>query len=270
MLKMLKTMTTTGLLLALLTPVSAWSGNSQVSKLMDISGINDQIQMLPEMMKLSFSGPDAQNLPPKAQKTFINAVDQSFKAKQFEQTVEKQLAQDLSAKELDNILAWYETSQAKTITAAEKAASTPEGMVDMQMQAASLMQNSNRMAFARRIDDLMGATDAAMSLQEYTGIAMLSAMASSEAGAGMDMEMMKQLLSAQMEQQKQMVSDQIAVQMVYTYRNIDDAMLADYEKTLKTPAFKKFYQSGMKAMNRGTENFITEWADLIASSDALK
>jgi len=272
MLKMLKTMTATGLLLALLTPTSTWAGNSQVHKLMDITGITDQIRVLPEIMKLSFSGAGSQgaSLPPAAQQAFVNAIDQSFHIQKFEQTVENQLAKDLSPQDLTTLLDWYKTGPAKTIIAAEKAAITPEAMVDMQMQAATLMKNSSRMAFARRLDGLMGATDSAMSMQEYTGIAMLSAMASSQAGGAMDMDMMKQLLSTQLEQQQQMVADQIAVQIVYTYRNLDDATLEDYEKTLKPPAFKKFYQSGMSAMNRGTENFITDWADVVAASDVLQ
>lgn len=265
MIKILKHFTATLLLCVFLPTSPSWADASAHQQLMDVSGFSEQIKHFPAIMKLSFSDAGGQALSPQTQQTFINAVDKAFNTNHFEQTVRSQLEKDLSREDIDLILAWYETDVAKKITAAESAASTPESMVDMQMNAAKLMGNTERMAFARRIDALVGMTESAMSMQEYIGIAMLSAMASTQVNnASMDMDTMKQMLDAQMGQQRQMLSDQIAIQLVYTYQNLNDATLSGYEHTLAKPAFKAFYQSGLSAMNRGMEIFITDWADIIA------
>ena len=247
---------------------TAWAGNEKFDQLLSVSGFDQQIQHIPAIMKMAFS--QDQQLPTNVKKAFIDAVDGTFQPATFKNNVTSRLQNRLSDQDLNTLMAWYNTPTAHKITAEENAASTPEALVDMQLQAPNLMNEKNRMAFARRLDELTGTTDSAMSIQEYTGIAILSAMASSSSNAASgDMDTIKAMLSSQLAQQRQIIADQIAVQMVYTYRNIDDATLASYEKTLQQPAFTRFYRTAQEGINRGFEDFISDWTNQLAQSGAL-
>ncbi|MBM96653.1 MAG: hypothetical protein CMI09_12530 [Oceanospirillaceae bacterium] len=257
------------LLLVVMAPLqAAMASDDRIDELLTVSGFDMQIQQMPDVLKMTLN--HEQQLPLNLKKAFISAIDTSFDAQKFKNGVTTRLKTNLSEQDLSTILAWYETPEAQKITAEENAASTPEAMMDMQMKAPTLIGDKDRMAFARRVDSLMGATDSAMSTQEYIGIAILSAMAATSAdAAGTDMDIMKSMLSSQMAQQRQLVSDQIAVQTVYTYRNIDDTTLANYEKVLNQPAFINFYRSALEGMNRSFEGFISDWTYQLAQSGAL-
>lgn len=255
-------------LAALVLPLhAALAGTANVEQLLQASGYNQQVEQIPVMFKMGLSQ-DSQ-VPPQIKKVFIESVDSSYNATKFKSIVASRLQANMSNQDIDWVTAWYQTDTGRKILAAQEASSSPEAVMDMQANAGAIMANTKMMAFARRVDKMTGVTDMAMSIQEYTGIAMLSAMASSSQ-SNVDTDALKSMLSQQVQQMRPMVADQIAVQLAYAYRNLDAATLSDFETALKNPSFKKFNRAGLDGVSRGFEDFISDWTNTIAQSSVIQ
>ena len=90
--------------------------------------------------------------------------------------IKSELAPSMTEEEIEVLLLWYESDIGKEITLAEERASTAEAYQKMMLEAQSLLSNSKLIESAQRIDLLMGATENALLLQEFTGVALYQSM----------------------------------------------------------------------------------------------
>ncbi|MFP3976834.1 hypothetical protein [Marinobacter sp. KMM 10035] len=162
-------------------------------------------------------------------------------------------------------MAWYESDLGREITRAEESASTPEAYQKMMQSAQSLLENSERVEFANRLDVLMGATEMTMGIQEHTGIAVYSAiMTAMQPDAPLNIEPFKAQMDAASEQTRAAIKQMVTISFLYSYRNIETNNLKKYGKFLNDATTLKFNKTIMDSMNSGLESSVSKWADLLA------
>ncbi len=233
---------------------------AKLNKLMDLSGIREQYNEIPRVIKSAADMPaePGQELPEFLLNGIRNAVDRTIIAEDLINAVMGELNKNLTDQDLDMLLTWYQTEAAQNITAAENAAAAQAEAGVMEADWQNLMNNPKRVATARKVDDLTQASEFAMDIQMFTQLAMISAIADAMGPeSGINIE----LIRAQMEQARPMLLDQ-SRQMsvstfVFTYRELDDSTVDQYVKFLESPESQKFVGNVMAATKVKMEAMIT-------------
>lgn len=233
------------------------------SKLLDLSGLTKQVEQFPAVMKAGLQQAHQQggSIPDAEFAVMVNSIDESFDPGQMIKSIKLPLKKELSKKEAKKLIAWYESDLGKKITQAEEQASTPKGYQEMMASAQSLLANKERVAQAKKIDELVGATDMTMEVQKNTSVAIYSAMlTAANPGKPLDLEPIKAQIDSQMAQARASVEQMVIVSFVYSYRNIAIKDLKKYEEFLARPTTKKFNNTVIEAMMKSLESSIVNWA----------
>ncbi len=226
-----------------------------------------QIDQFPGLINAGMEQAKQQGTPiPDAQyRSMVNSADESIVPSEIIEGIRISLRKSINEKEAKKLLAWYESDLGREITRAEESASTPESYQKMMQSAQSLLENSERVEFANRLDVLMGATDMTMGIQEHTGIAVYSAiMTAMQPDAPLNIEPFKAQMDAASEQTRAAIKQMVTISFLYSYRNIETNNLKKYEKFLNDATTLKFNKTIMDSMNSGLESSVSKWADLLA------
>ncbi len=122
-----------------LASVGVSSGQSHKStltkKIMEQSGMNDQIRQLPLILSADLSQAK-DKVPPELFKSLEQEIVKAWDPEKFLKEISKQVENRLDIKRMQEILMWLESDLGKKITAIEKDSTTPEGMRGMKESAA--------------------------------------------------------------------------------------------------------------------------------------
>lgn len=265
---------------ALLTPLAnAAPSAADIKKLVDVTGISEQLGSLNDMLKSGMAdGLSAKQgekqMSAEEQAALVGTVDAVNLSQLITGHMESALKQQTSDKEYTALMKWYESDLGKKISAAEVEASSQAAMQDMMQKAAELMGNQSRLQTAERIDQLTNTSNAVVNMQMNMSKAMIegmSALAQDEA--------IKQAMTQQFEQQMQAVRPQMEAQtkqmvlisFVYTYRNFSDADIKQYEEFLSSPAAQEFTKGSLSALNSGFTEASGIWAkELVKVAEKFK
>lgn len=236
----------------------AWA-SAKVDSLLQLSGLPVQLEGLPTMVKLQVQQhPDlaGDNL-----KTIMLKADEQVLPSVVLAQVADELEKSLSEAQLDQLLAWYRSDLGRQIVAAEEHGASAEAYQAISSQAETLLADRKRVQTALHFDQLLGGTEKAMELHEYTAVAVAVALRSAtnpgqpvdQAQVLADFETIKPQVRDNMEQN-------VALNFIYTYRDTDDATLARYEAFLKTPAAKAFNDATLRGIYTGLQQVVDAWA----------
>jgi hypothetical protein len=241
--------------------------DESINKLLDLSGLTMQVDQFPGLIKAGMEQVKQQGTPiPDAEYSLmVKSVDESILPSEILEEIRASLKKSIGEQEAKKLLAWYESDLGKEITRAEEKASKPEAYQEMMQSAQSLLENSERVKFADRLDVLLGATDMTMSIQEYSGIAVYSAiMTAMQPGKLVNIEPFKAQMDAASAQTRAAVKQMVTISFVFSYQNIETEHLRKYEYFLKDATTMKFNRSIMDSMNKGLESSVLKWADALA------
>jgi hypothetical protein len=241
--------------------------DESINKLLDLSGLTMQVDQFPGLIKAGMKQAKQQGTPiPDAKySSMVNSADESFVPSEIIEGIRISLKKSINEKEAKKLLAWYESDLGKEITRAEESASTPDAYQQMMQSAQSLLENSERVEFANRLDVLMGATEMTMGIQEHIGIAVYSAiMTAMQPDAPLNIEPFKAQMDAESEQTHAAIKKMVTISFVYSYKNIKTKNLKKYEAFLNDATTMKFNKAIMDSMNGGLESSVSKWADLLA------
>lgn len=241
--------------------------DSQIDLLLAQSGLTDQVQQIPESLKAGMMQAQQMGdpLPDSTFQAMMHSADRSIVADDILDEVHGALARSLTEQDINNLLAWYQSDLGQEITEAEKSSSSPAAYGEMMNQAKSLYGDSRRVKFAQRLDKLFGASEMVMDLQQYTGVAVFSAlMLHEQPGADVDIGAFKQQISTQIEASRSMVEQGIVLSFLYSYQDIDMDKLDEYEDFLNQPSTVKFNETVIESMNRALETGISDFAKDLA------
>lgn len=243
------------------------SSDESLNELLDLSGLTMQVNQFPLLIKAGMAQAKQQgtNIPEELYSSLVSSVDATIVPTVIIEEIRVSLRESVSEKEAQKLLTWYKSDLGKEITLAEEGASTPEAYQDMMKTAQELMTDEERVAFAKRVDNLLGATDMAMGIQEHSSIAVYSAiMTAMNPDAPLNIEPYKAQINSARAQMRTAMEKMLIVSLIYSYKNIETEKLTKYEAYLSDETTMKFNKVIMSSMNGGFESSVVKWADVIA------
>jgi len=256
------------IVLFLSSPLSyAEISDESLNKILDLSGLTMQVNQFPGLIKVGMEQAKQQGVPisDAEYSLMVTSADKSILPSKILGEIKKSLKQSINEEEAKKLLAWYESDLGKEITKAEEKASTPNAYQQMMQAAPSLLENSERVDFAKRLDALMGATDMSMDIQEYSGIAVYTVMMTvMQPETPVNIEPFKAQMDAVNVQTRTAIEQMVIVSYVYSYQNIETGKLNKYENFLTETATIKFNKTVIESMNKGIELSVSKWADELA------
>jgi len=241
--------------------------DASIDKLLELSGLTMQVEQFPGLIKAGMEEAKAYGAPiPDAEfSSMVYSIDEWISPSEIISGIRASVKNTINEQEARKLLAWYESDLGKEITRAEKSASTPEAYQQMVQSAQSLMADSERVEFANRLDELLGATDMTMDLQKSTGLAVYSAIFSAlQPGTSVDMAQFEDEVDAENARARPDIKKLITVSFLYSYKDIAMDDLKKYESFLSDSATMKFNKTIMSSMNRELGSSVSKWAEKLA------
>lgn len=248
-------------------PLMASENSEAIDELMDKSGLTEQVASIPQSMKqgMSMAQDQSQAIPDPVFQAMLRSADGAFVAEDILQSLKEALTVSLTPAQVDELLEWYNSPLGVEITEAEKAASDGSAQEQMMGQAKKLLGDQQRVKFASRLDKLFGATDMVMDLQQYTSMAVFSAIVmAQQPDAAVDLSAFNEQITQQVEATRPMVEQGILLSLLYSYQGIEMDKLNAYEDFLQEPGTRQFNGVVMDSLNRSLEQGIEEFARNLA------
>ncbi|MFW5450357.1 MAG: DUF2059 domain-containing protein [Methylophagaceae bacterium] len=241
--------------------------DKSLNKILDLSGLTAQIEQFPDLIKVGMETAKQQGNPISDAKynAIKTSVNESVLPSEILEYIRQSLKKSISEQEAQQLLLWYESDLGKEITNAEEKASTAESYQHMMQSAESLLAKSQHVKFANRLDELLGTTDMAMTLQNHTSIAVYSAVVMAiQPDTPLNIEPFKAQIDAASSQTRAALEQIVVLSFVYSYQEIALDKLNKYETFLNKPAAMKFSSIAIASMNRGLETSLSKWAEALA------
>jgi hypothetical protein len=239
-----------------------------LDKLLILSGLNDQLEQFPELMKRGMGDARDQSsgLSDSANALVLASIDQTILSSEIIDSIRDALRNDLSAVEAEQLLAWYESDLGKKFTSAEADSSGIDAESKILALEERLLANKERMDFAKRFDKLLGATDMNIELQKHSSIAIFSAlMTAAHPEREIDISPFASQIVILSEQSRPIVEKDVMLSFIYAYQDIETNKLEKYETFLNQNSTKKFNTIVIESMSAAIEKSISKWATSLAS-----
>lgn len=262
------TLLASSLLALLFSAGLAWAGDlsdASLRKLLDLSGVNQQVAMIPEMIKggarqaqeEAESSGKAAPLSKQDYKELQDIFGEAFQPGTLLQAVAAAVSRNVSEADAKQVLAWLESDVGRKITQAEVDATNDEARGNMMNDAGALMADKERVELARKLDQLQHTTDDAITIEAQMATVMyVSVSKRLRPDQAVDEKAFRKQVMAGIDRAN--VEQATLTSFVYTYRNIDIPSLKKYIAFLEQPAARRFNDSLstglMEGMNKCTEN----------------
>lgn len=249
------------------TALLASETDDAIDELMEKSGLTEQVAQIPQSMKqgMTMAQDQSHAIPDTVFQAMIRSADGAFVTEDILQALREALSVSLAPGQVDELLAWYNSPIGVEITAAEQAAADSNAQQKMINQATKLLGDQQRVKFASKLDKLFGATDMVMDLQQYTSMAVISALLiSQQPEAAIDLSAFNEQIQQQVDATRPMVEQGILLSLLYSYQGIEMSKLETYEDFLLQPTTRQFNSVVMDSLNRSLESGIEEFAQNLA------
>ena len=269
--KMNKKMWSLSLFIIMLMSSSVFAGDitkSSLEQLMSLSGLNKQIAEYPKMINagMNEARQTGAKIPNDEFDAMQLAVQSSFKPKLMLAVISAKIKKETSESEAKELLNWYKSDVGRAITKAEEDATTPSGYQNMISQAQTLFANKKSLNYALKMESLLNATDMAMKIQNKTSLAVYSAITkSTNPYKPIEIAEFKKQMDAQEEQMRANMKQFIVLSFIYSYKDLDFAMIEKYIAFLEKDKTKKFNQSIMDGIESALEASIEKFATSLAA-----
>lgn len=130
--------------------------NAQMEEIMRLSGLDKQIAKFPDVVVVSLNSPQVQQsrLSGKAISLMKEAMEEAYQPSVIMSAIRVVVADKFTEQEYSAMKTWYVSDTGIEITAAEARASTPQAMQEMMQNAATILNNPDRVPMAIEIDTL--------------------------------------------------------------------------------------------------------------------
>ena len=236
-------------LLVFLLSANAAGQTCPVTKLMEISGINQQIEQMPEHINASLTQTDG--LPEETRKQLSQAMTESFATDKLKKTIHDYLLANLSETDLNTTLAWLESPLGQKITRLEIENSDTEATQAMQQKLPELLNDTKRFSLMRDLDEATNASQATiamvLNIQKAMLLGMMAAAPDDERMNEADIDQLIASIRPQIESQYELL---VIASMAYSYRSLSDAEIHQYIDFARSNAGQRYHQQVIKAMSK--------------------
>ncbi len=255
------------LLITIFGASTAWSADissDSLDRLITLSGIKKQVAEIPGMVRLGAEQARQQGarISDADFEKVLKAMDGAFQSSEIVGTISLEIRKSISESDAKKLLAWYESDLGRKITIAEEKASTPKAYQEMMATAKSLLADEKRVELARRLDEIINVTDMMMQLQEFTGIAVFTAISKAlNPDQPVQVETYKSRMRESENQIRTNIRQVVIISSVFSYKDIDIESIKKYVDFNDSPNMRHFNDGvklGMKnALNTAIEKMAT-------------
>lgn len=246
--------------------------DATLNKLMDLSGTNRQVAMIPQAVQGGFNAgiqgtqESDQKLPLSKQdiKELKAAIADAFQVDPLLQATAAAIRKNVSEADAKQVLAWLESDVGRKITQAEVDATNDQASGNVMNDARALMADKERVEIARQMDKLLHATDEQIELmvQMETTMAVVVSKRMNPDQA-VDEAAIRKRAAAGINRAN--IEQAVVLDFVYAYRNIDIPSLKKYVDVMGQPPMRHFNDSLKDGMMDGLNKCVTKAADNIAA-----
>ena len=257
------------IILCVLPPITpAAEADDDIDLLLRLAGVTDQVNRFPQLIKdgMRQAQLDEALISQRNFSAMLLRTDDTIVPDEILAEVRYALQQALSQEDIERLLAWYRSDLGREITALEARAGTPEAVAQMEGMAFELLEESERVEFAQRIDRIVGATELTVNIQEYTGVAVFSAitLALRPDSAYEEIGRFRQQMADMRPMFREPAERMVIASFVYTYQPLDAAELEKFETFLRRVETMRFNRTVVEGLGRGLGNSIDNWAQALA------
>lgn len=215
----------------------------QAALLMSLSDLNRQMDTLSGTLisALQSSGRQTVAIPASLIATLTEAVQVSFGADALKRNLLTLIDQGLSQDDIEILLQWYDSDLGNKIIRLEAQAASQEGLNSMLRQASQHLNDQRVLPYAKRIDNIIGATDFTIRLQNLTQRAIFEA---SSKGLNpqdpVNVSHFDQQWTQQTQQIRAATNQLVMLNFAYAYQSLTNEELERYAQFLASPAGTKF------------------------------
>ena len=212
-----------------------------VSALMHQSGMDAQIELIPQQVKAGIRDSARQGVPIDVviQDKLVDAMD----TRSLNQSVQHYMVEEMSRDEVQQVLSWLESPLGKRVVAMELTASQPDTMMKMFEVYKTEQARPGRLERIQRIDEAVlskeRTKDLMVNIQVFFGMAMAAESGSMQrASYGQTRYNMEQAMAPMWGELEQVVT----MMYLFTYQGLSDAELDQYIEFTESPVGRKYNQ----------------------------
>ncbi len=249
------------LLLLIALPVRA-ATDAEFERLMELSGTTRQVEEFQRGVRLGLEQGASQGdgLPAEALKQMLAGVDEHIRADVILDEIRFAVLKRMSREDVSRLLQWYESPLGQRITQAEIAAARPDSMEQMMAKADELLAMEERVAWAQRLDKLIGGTEMNMAIQQDTGAAVYRALIRTQRpDEPVDLAPYNEQMAVVQPRLRDMMENLVILNIVHTYRDFDIETLTRYEAFLNEPLSVMFNKAVGNGMQTGIARVVDAW-----------
>lgn len=235
-------------------------------KIMEKSGINDQVRQLP-MIASSFLSQSKGTLRPEIFSALQSETMKAWDPERILRGISDQVEKNLDIKNMEEVLAWLDSDLGKKITAVEKASTTPGIMQAIAEYGNSLKKTppeKKRMDLAQRLIEAVNSTKTLVEMKISMTLAVLTAINPSlpkEKQA--DLNAIRKQLKELRPKMEEETRTQEMQEKLYIYRTIKDEQLQRYVEFAESESGKRYHGVAIAAFLDGMERCSSDFGKIV-------
>ena len=233
-------------------------------RLLKLSGTTEQVQSYPEVFRASLVQANIQaeeKIPRGVLESVLAAVDDIVAPDEITAGLSASLAKQLSPEEAEYLLEWYSSRSGMEITTGEIFASSAESVNYIMNNRAELMQDERRVAMAKKLDKLSGATDMSLELSKYSMVATFATVSMAlQPDAPLDLKALEAHSKDSVYAARTDIESFITASLVFSYRDIPYKTLEEYIAFNQAPITQNYLALMTKGLFGAMETVITRLA----------
>ncbi len=217
--------------------------------LMEQSGVNVQIDLIPDQVKAGIRDSARQGAPMDVviQDKLVGALD----TKRLNDVVQQQLSEAMSVGEMRQVLAWFTSPLGSQIVSMELNASQPENMMQMFEASQTEQARPGRLARIQRLDAAVlskaRTKDLMVNMQVFFGMAMVAESGSLRRANYIETRRNTERAMAPMWGELEQV---VTMMYLFTYQGLNDAALDRYLEFTESAVGRKYNQAVFEGLSR--------------------
>jgi len=244
----------------------SWAEINQqtLNQILISSGITTQVNQFPDLIKQGLNTATRPNhqIPESVINFMTSTVDDSILASEILEAIKLSIKDSLTQDQARQVQQWYESELGTKITLAELNASSKSAFRQILKESKNLLLNTKLVNFAKRIDTLYAVTDSTMDMQNISGAGIyMVVMTALHPSNRASITQYNTYLNASRKQLRAAIEQVIILSFVYSYKDLSEQQLIDYEVFLTNAATIKFHRAVVSSMNTQMSISVAKWAD---------
>lgn len=240
-----------------------WADDKSHDQLVDElavkSGVQRQVEQIPEVVKVSVEQRLAQDTKMSAEEKvgFKSALVESFDPAAMLKTVKAGISAGLSNDDINIILLWLNSPLGQKITALEEGASSAKAYQDMRDFAMGLQSNppaDKRLAAIEQFDKAAHMTESSVKMKMDMSLAMAEAMSCTMDCNNFSKEQVVAQLEQARPQFEQGSQQETMISALFTYQTLTDNELEQYIQFYETAVGQKYMTVVTDALSASIKN----------------